>query len=81
MLRILSLFFATLFHKKTPLSAKAIIGAGALYGASPLDLIPDILPIIGIEDDLTVIVIALLIFYWKTKHVRKELKEKEAPQA
>ncbi len=76
MFRALSVFWTLLFDKRTPLSAKIIIAAGALYGISPLDVIPDILPLIGVTDDLAVIVAALAIFYWKTKGIRTDLKKK-----
>lgn len=35
---------SVVFHKRTPFSAKAVLGGGLLYGIMPLDLIPDFLP-------------------------------------
>lgn len=74
MFRTLSALYAVLFHKKTPWSAKALLGAGLLYGVFPFDLIPDFLPILGEEDDFVVIVLAVAYFLWKTRHVRKEVR-------
>jgi len=74
MFRKLSVLYAVLFHKKTPWSAKALLGAGLLYGIFPFDLIPDFLPVLGEEDDFVVIVLAVLYFLWKTRHVRKEVR-------
>jgi uncharacterized membrane protein YkvA (DUF1232 family) len=75
MLRIFTIFFRTLFHKNTPLSVKALVGGAALYGLFPFDLIPDILPILGQSDDLFVIVLTLLYFWWKTRDVRNDIKK------
>lgn len=79
MFRLITLLFATLWHKKTPLSAKSVLGASVLYGILPIDLIPDLLPFVGEMDDLTVIVIAVAYFWWKTRHVREDLR-KNPPQ-
>jgi uncharacterized membrane protein YkvA (DUF1232 family) len=35
------------------------------YGASPVDLIPDILPLIGILDDGIILALAALITGWR----------------
>ena len=34
---------------------------GLLYGASPIDLIPDLLPLVGILDDGLVLMISILL--------------------
>ncbi len=74
MLRLMTFLIATVLHKKTPLSAKSLLGASVLYGVFPIDLIPDLLPFVGEMDDLTLIVIAVAFFWWKTRHVREELR-------
>lgn len=76
MLRAIALFWKLFTDKRTPLTAKLLVGAGALYGVSPLDLIPDILPLVGIGDDLTVIIATLIVFYWKTKHLHGKVQIK-----
>ena len=45
--------------KRTPLIAKLLIGSTVGYLLSPIDLIPDFIPILGILDDL--ILVPLLI--------------------
>lgn len=79
MRRFLSFLLALFLHRKTPLSAKTLLGAGALYGIMPVDFIPDVLPFIGEMDDLAVIILAVAFFWWKTRHVREDLR-KNPPQ-
>jgi uncharacterized membrane protein YkvA (DUF1232 family) len=45
-----------------PLLAKALPAAAALYVVSPLDFVPDVLPVLGQLDDLGMILIALGAF-------------------
>jgi uncharacterized membrane protein YkvA (DUF1232 family) len=47
-------------HPRTPKMAKVLIGAAIAYAISPIDLIPDFIPVIGHLDD--VIIVPLLIF-------------------
>ncbi len=47
-------------HPRTPRSAKILTGAALAYALSPIDLIPDFIPVIGHLDD--VIVVPLLIW-------------------
>lgn len=42
----------------TPASAKAIIIGALLYAVSPLDVIPDVIPVLGLTDDAGVIGLA-----------------------
>lgn len=44
---------------RVPRRSKIALGAAAAYVASPIDLIPEIIPIIGWADDLIVIFMAL----------------------
>ncbi|MBX9576436.1 MAG: DUF1232 domain-containing protein [Caulobacteraceae bacterium] len=40
---------------RTPLAAKLIAGAVAAYALSPIDLIPDFIPVLGYLDDLVIV--------------------------
>ncbi len=45
----------------TPLSVKIVLALGLLYVASPYDLIPDWVPVVGVMDDLA---LAALLIAW-----------------
>jgi uncharacterized membrane protein YkvA (DUF1232 family) len=47
---------------RTPIPLKAILAAGLVYLVTPIDIIPDALPIIGQADDLTVLLLVLDLF-------------------
>jgi len=40
---------------RTPWHARAIAGAVAAYALSPIDLIPDMIPVLGLLDDLLIV--------------------------
>lgn len=44
---------------RVPMSAKIALGCAALWVLSPIDLIPEFLPIIGPLDDIVVVALAL----------------------
>jgi uncharacterized membrane protein YkvA (DUF1232 family) len=46
-------------HKETPWDVKALAGLTIAYALSPIDLIPDFIPVLGYLDDL--IILPLLI--------------------
>jgi uncharacterized membrane protein YkvA (DUF1232 family) len=46
---------------RTPWYAKAFAGAIVAYALSPIDLIPDFIPVLGYLDDLLIIPTALLL--------------------
>jgi uncharacterized membrane protein YkvA (DUF1232 family) len=56
------LLLALLSDPRIPLSRKAILGFAAGYVASPVDLIPDIIPGLGRVDDAAVVILALDLF-------------------
>ena len=41
--------------KRTPIIAKILIGITAGYLLSPIDLIPDFIPVLGLLDDLIIV--------------------------
>jgi uncharacterized membrane protein YkvA (DUF1232 family) len=42
-------------HPRTPRVSKLFLGAAIAYAASPVDLIPDFIPVIGHLDDLLIV--------------------------
>jgi uncharacterized membrane protein YkvA (DUF1232 family) len=53
------LFAGLVRDPRVPLRAKLVLGATALYLASPIDLVPDFIPIAGSLDDAIVAAFAL----------------------
>src|SRR3954463_12039252 len=47
---------------RVPIRSKAVIAGAAAYMMSPIDLIPDFLPVIGRIDDAAVLVLAVDFF-------------------
>lgn len=47
--------FLALKHKKTPWYAKIIAATVVVYALSPIDLIPDFIPVLGFLDDLVIL--------------------------
>ena len=46
---------------RTPWYARALVGLVAAYALSPIDLIPDFIPVIGYLDDLIIVPLGLLL--------------------
>jgi uncharacterized membrane protein YkvA (DUF1232 family) len=46
---------------RVPLYAKVLVAAVVAYAASPIDLIPDFVPIIGYLDDLVIVPLGIII--------------------
>ncbi len=55
---------------KTPWAAKALIFLIIGYALSPIDLIPDFIPLIGLLDDLILLPLGI---YWAIKLIPKEV--------
>jgi uncharacterized membrane protein YkvA (DUF1232 family) len=58
---------------ETPIWAKTVILGALGYFISPVDAIPDIIPVLGFTDDMAVIASALAMV---AMHIKKEHKEK-----
>lgn len=46
---------------RVPWHAKAVAGAVAAYALSPIDLIPDFIPVLGYLDDLLIVPLSILL--------------------
>ncbi len=57
---ILALWIAAR-SKETPLLAKLVASATAAYALSPIDLIPDFIPVLGYADDLLIVPFGIML--------------------
>lgn len=59
----IKVIYMALKHKKTPWLAKVMAGITIMYALSPIDFIPDFIPVLGYLDDLIILpaMIALTI--------------------
>src|SRR5437016_13970323 len=53
------LFTGLVGDARVPVRAKIVLGATAVYLASPIDLIPDFIPVLGSLDDAVIAAFAL----------------------
>ncbi len=70
--------FLALKDKKTPIIAKLFAGITVAYALSPVDLVPDFIPVLGYLDDVILLpmLVALTI-----KFVPKDVLERNRKQA
>jgi len=54
--------FIALKYNKTPIIAKAVALLAVAYALSPIDFIPDFIPVIGILDDLIIVPALIALF-------------------
>ena len=47
--------------RRTPILAKVVAGAVAAYALSPIDLIPDFIPVLGYLDDLLIVPLGIML--------------------
>lgn len=64
--------FLALKHEKTPLGAKILAALTVAYALSPVDLIPDFIPVIGYLDDLLLLPVMVA---WTIKLIPPEVME------
>lgn len=57
---VLALYLAAR-HPRTPWYAKALVACVAAYALSPIDLIPDIVPVLGYLDDLVIVPLGIAL--------------------
>ena len=74
----LSALFIVLKDKDTPIIAKILAGVVIVYALSPVDLIPDFIPVLGYLDDLIILpgLIALTI-----RLIPKDIMERSRAEA
>ncbi len=65
-------------NPKTPWAAKALIITILGYALSPIDLIPDFIPVIGLLDDLILLPLGI---HWAINLIPKEVLEMSRIQA
>ncbi len=58
--RLVQLVWRLLADPEVPLLDKVLLGAAAAYAASPFDIVPDFVPLLGQIDDIYLIAICLL---------------------
>ena len=69
--QVVPMYYA-LFDKRTPLFAKIMAAITVMYLLSPIDLIPDFIPILGLLDD---IILVPLMVTLTLKFIPKEIIE------
>ncbi|WP_048600819.1 YkvA family protein [Rubeoparvulum massiliense] len=57
----LSIIYLAFLHPQTPWYAKAVIFLVLAYALSPIDLIPDFIPVLGYLDDLILIPVGITL--------------------
>ncbi len=71
--REIKIYKLVLKDSETPLVAKIILGFTIVYALSPIDIIPDFIPVLGRLDDAIVLPLLFLI---ATKLIPKEIVER-----
>ncbi|HZR98701.1 MAG TPA: DUF1232 domain-containing protein [Chloroflexota bacterium] len=56
------LAFRLLRDERVPTMAKLVVPAALLYVASPLDFMPDLIPLVGQVDDIGILILGVLAF-------------------
>ena len=55
----------------TPWGAIFSLFMALVYGASPLDLIPDLIPILGLVDDAVVVPMLLILAFFQYRKIKR----------
>ncbi len=67
--------FLALKHRRAPVLAKVIAAVTVCYALSPIDLIPDFIPILGYLDDVILLPALIVLVYHETASL-SSLREK-----
>ncbi len=72
----ISVLFCLKNRKKIPLISKIFIVIAITYALSPIDLIPDFIPVLGLIDDLLIIPVLIgLSYLFIPKSILKECRK------
>ena len=63
-------------HPAVPRRAKVVVALAAVWVLSPVDLVPEFLPVVGAVDDVVVVVLALR---WAARQVPRAVVEEAWP--
>jgi uncharacterized membrane protein YkvA (DUF1232 family) len=75
--REIVLIYYAMMDKRTPIIAKVLAGVTIGYILSPIDLIPDFVPVLGLIDDLILVPILIkLTLHFIPKELIEEIKNK-----
>jgi len=69
----IAVLFIALKKKETPWYAKLVAGIAVIYALSPIDLIPDFIPVLGYLDDLLILPLLITL---AVKLIPPEVMEK-----
>lgn len=73
--RRLKSFQKTAMAEETPLKAKILLVLAIVYFLSPIDLIPDFIPVIGYLDDMIIVPALIWLAF---REIEKNAREKRA---
>jgi uncharacterized membrane protein YkvA (DUF1232 family) len=75
------LFVRLLREKRVPVPAKVLFAAAVVYCVSPMDFLPDLVPLLGQVDDLALFVMACRAFIRlaPAEVVREHVRELDMP--
>ncbi len=59
---ILRLIYRLMTDRRVPLRAKLIVPAAIIYLIMPFDIVPDVVPIAGLLDDILALIISIGLF-------------------
>jgi uncharacterized membrane protein YkvA (DUF1232 family) len=70
--RNLNVYRSLLSHPRCPWTAKVLLGLAVAYALSPIDIIPDFIPVLGHLDDAVILPVVLLL---ALRFIPKDLME------
>lgn len=71
--KVIPALFLVMKKEETPLLAKVVAGITVVYALSPIDLIPDFVPVLGYLDDLIILpLLAAIAIKLIPKHILED---------